>query len=649
MPKIPTSLINLPETDQEVINTRYYRFTECCSGIEIYFAINSSNNTLIPNGVHIYDEVNVVGVQAGYEPNTGTYIPLVKGNCYKTELLLTGEGEPIGTGAEYALLTEAPLAPDNYTLVGDETTDCTTPSVVAACPECTTCYIVITCDGLSYTTSNDLSAYVGTSATVVFPDNPELSPTCAQIGLAPDGYTCAEKATNILVDPETPCECDCTCYTIVGAAESLLYVDCTGEIIQENLISGTFGPFCSRTYPILVYSDLDNPPIISSNGLCTDADFDGVFDCPSECYTLTDCDGIEDPIITNSNLSFYLISGYIVKISGSDSCWIVSSAQSCDCAVSVSVLQYYTSCETCKSPINYKLTECDTGEIVYTSSDLSAHVGNTIIRNECPGCWLVDQLDTNIPTDVIVTVASSFDDCETCNLTYYSLTNCEDPENVIYTSEDLSQYTNQIITLKWCPNICWTVAVTQAPGETTLVIPSITYQSCEECIRAKTSICVRVQNVTAEQYSFQYYDLDNTRQTLIIAANSFSEKFCLSGYSTSDSIVIREYGDCVDGECPVVETPKEIVKPGYNSKTCDNEYFDRITCEYSERMYKQVMSLRYGISNCCDDLTETYKLEIKKAILNLDIINDPDYTCTTYSDCGCPQTYTYTYTRDCNS
>ena len=653
MPKIipvPGSIINPPETDQEVVNTRYYRFTECCTGTVTYLAVYKLTSPLIPNGVYIFEGNGVSGDVLGYEPIDDVYIPLVRGNCYQTELLLVDESQPLNTGAEYATLYEAAVfITSNYTEVGDETTDCSTPAVVDACPDCESiCYVFITCDGLVYTTSNDLSAYVGQSVTGVFVDDPILDPTCGQVGIAPNGYSCI-KSTNIVIDPETPCTCDCICYSVTGAAQSLLYVDCEGNIVQENLLSGTYGPFCSRTYPALIYSDQDNPPIVYDNGLCEDGDFDGVYECPTNCYLLTDCDGIEDPITTNSNLYTHLVQGHIVKIEGSNSCWTVSTAEDCSCAVVVSVLQYYDSCKTCKNPVNYKLTNCDTNEVIYTSSDLSAYVGKTIVRNECPGCWFVEQLDTEIPSDVIVTVAASFDDCELCGLTYYSLTNCEDLENVIYTSEDLSAYVGQVITLKWCPNICWTVAETQAPGTTTFVLPENSYQTCDACIRAKTCICVRVQNITLKTYDFQYYDCSdaNARQTLQIAPNSFSEKLCVSSYTVTADISIREYGDCIDGACPVQDDPKPVVKPGYTSKTCNDDYFLEVTCSYSERIYKEVMSLRYGISNCCDDLTETYKLEIKKAILDLDVINDPDYECNTSSTCGCNTTITYT--TNCNS
>jgi hypothetical protein len=50
-------------------------------------------------------------------------------------------------------------------------------------------------------------------------------------------------------------------------------------------------------------------------------------------------------------------------------------------------------------------------------------------------------------------------------------------------------------------------------------------------------------------------------------------------------------------------------------------------------MYKDVMEKRYGISNCCPD--ELMKWEIRKEMLDLDVLIDPDYICLPATNCGC--------------
>jgi hypothetical protein len=49
-------------------------------------------------------------------------------------------------------------------------------------------------------------------------------------------------------------------------------------------------------------------------------------------------------------------------------------------------------------------------------------------------------------------------------------------------------------------------------------------------------------------------------------------------------------------------------------------------------MYKQVLELRYGISNCCPEEDEQYI--IQKELIDLAALNDPTYPCSTNS-CGC--------------
>jgi hypothetical protein len=104
--------------------------------------------------------------------------------------------------------------------------------------------------------------------------------------------------------------------------------------------------------------------------------------------------------------------------------------------------------------------------------------------------------------------------------------------------------------------------------------------------------------------------------------------------------------------CPVAPLSKRKVKPGYSTPSCDIEKYEKITCKSSEFYYKQVMRLRYGISNCCPE--EEEKWLIKKELIDLDALRDPDYICqpvTTccnqpISSCGCDCNTTL---KTCNS
>jgi hypothetical protein len=106
---------------------------------------------------------------------------------------------------------------------------------------------------------------------------------------------------------------------------------------------------------------------------------------------------------------------------------------------------------------------------------------------------------------------------------------------------------------------------------------------------------------------------------------------------------VTDFGACINGECPPPPPigPKRQVKPGYSVPACNTEKYEKITCKASEIYYKTVLQRRYGISNCCPD--EDDKWLIKKELIDLQGLIDPDYTCTaitsccnqTISNCGC--------------
>jgi hypothetical protein len=133
-----------------------------------------------------------------------------------------------------------------------------------------------------------------------------------------------------------------------------------------------------------------------------------------------------------------------------------------------------------------------------------------------------------------------------------------------------------------------------------------------------------------------------------------SSEYCTTGTAGSSSLpdYIQNFGNCINGACPVEVFPKRKVKPGYSTPSCDIEKYEKITCRSSEIYYKQVIRLRYGISNCCPEDDE--KWLIKKELIDLDALRDPDYICKpttsccnqpiTECGCGCNSTL-----KTCNS
>ena len=606
-------------------STAYYSFEPCCGGTTVYFAFDG-DIVVGPNpGINIYEGSGAIG----YDPVTGTYIPLTN-QCYKLTRGTAGPGQPI-TGPLYGYLQMVPTnTPSNYTW--DSTTNYETPcggeDEGFTCPSCTpTCYDLYSCDGSFpiVTTDTDLSEYLNDFASI-------------QVD-ADFGYSCffvapSANCTNaITVDLEGGCEsaCDCLCYEIIGTTK-LNYIDCDGNVVSTT-VNG-YAKFCSQVYPVT--NPGPGPTItITENGLCVNGE------CPTQCYELVNCTDVTDIIYsTAQSLSPYANLGEVVQIQGYDNCWIVSSVVDCDCAIDVVVLQAYDNCEECNPAPNYVLTNCDDATtIIYTSSDLSAYLDQVVeLDPDCPGCWIVGQINGPIPSDVVVTVSTAFDDCEACKTTYYILEDCTDTENPIITSTDLSAYVGQIIILDWCPTTCWTVAVSQSSvGAGVLGDISNEFSTCEECLTSFTCVCSRLKNHDSVSHNYDYLDCEGNVQTITLLSGQRSERICMAHWLTSYPTDYVEYfGNCtLDADvytCPPPIYPRRSLKPGYNTPHCSTWKYEEISCKAAEALYKQVLELRYGISNCCPEEDQQYL--IKKQLIDLKALVNPDYTCTTPS-CGC--------------
>jgi hypothetical protein len=630
-------------------STAYYGFEPCCGGPTVYFAFDGNIVNGPTLGINIYEGSGAIG----YEPTSNTYIPL-EHQCYKVFRGTAGPDQPI-TGPMYGYLQMVPTnIPSNYTW--DSTTDYETPcggeDEDFICPSCTpVCYNLYSC-GDEYpvvTTNTDLSAYVGGYAFI-------------QVDVA-FGYRCffvaladyCDNSVTVLVNGS--CEgCGCKCYEIIGTTK-LSYIDCDGNTV--NTVVNGYWKGCTQAYP-QTNTGPESTITITDNGNCVD----GL--CPSQCFELIDCDGILDPIYsTAQSLSPYAILQQVVQIQGYDNCWIVDSVVDCDCAINVVVLQAYRTCQECNPDPNYILTNCDDlTTIIYTSNDLSAYVGQVVeLDPDCPGCWIVDIYPNPIPSDVSVTVSQAFDDCEACKTTYYVLTDCASSDNMI-TSTDLSDYVGKVIILEWCPTTCWSVAVSQTSNNAGVLGNILgSFDECHDCLTSFPCICSRIKNHDIVTLNYAYLDCDGEVQIITLTSGQRSERICMAHWLSSYSTDYVEYfGNCTNGECPPQIYPKRKITPGYKAPICSTEKYEKITCKSAEILYKQVLTLRYGISNCCPD--EDNKWLVKKELIDLQALKDPDYTCDVtscgcnnspcscnHSSCGCGQTSCgcNTNLRACNS
>ena len=690
----------------------YIGFQPCCGGPTVYFSADGT--TAIPNlGINIYEGPGATGYDPLANGGAGGYAPLTH-QCYKVFRGTAGPGQPI-TGTTYGNLIPVPTnTPSNYTWDSTTNYESICGDEVITCPSCTPqCYTIYSCDGTipPINTDTDLSAYVNGSAMIQV--NADFGFTCFYVV---ESQFCQNPVT-VVVDGDVPCTCSCICYEILEDAK-LSYIDCNGN----EVITNTNGNWkaCSLVFPVT------SPQVlVTDNGLCVDGQ------CPGQCFELTDCNGLLDPIYTTAqSLSPYAILGQSVIIQGYSNCWRVSDIVDCDCAIDVVVLQAYSSCETCSPAPNYTLTNCaDLGTMVYTSSDLSAYVGQVIERDpDCPGCWIVAEFNSPIPSDTPVTVTQAYDDCDACKATYYLLEDCYGLEPNIITSTDLSQYVDRIVKLDWCPTTCWTVSVsTSSTNAGNLGDISGAFRTCEECITTLPCVCSTVRNDNVVQYEYKYIDCYGELQGVILQPGQTSDRTCVLKWLqpedcnclvytfTQDSTVTTSikyatgelinnrpswdatpgvtfiyyngtqwimnnsaeepayylppsdshcpegtwhpvhniptpqaitittvkckayytfYGDCNNGVCPPPVYIKRSVKPGYNTPACSAEKYEKISCKASQALYRNVLKLRYGISNCCPE-EEEYWL-VKKELIDLAALYDPRYPCVpTGCGCGC--------------
>lgn len=618
--------MSLPGTDKNM-SAIWYGFDPCCGGPIVYFKYDGTTNPPT-QGINVYDGPPAIG----YNPLTGTYVPLTN-QCYR---IFSGTILTISsaiTASNYGNLQVVPTNfGSNYTYATGTANDSQCTQVPANfCPDCVPqCYTLWSCDGSqpAFTTDTDLSLYVNTSVLIQAGTDPDFN--CYYVTPA----TSCFNPIPVAVDPDIPCTdpCSCQCYEIIGNAK-LDYVDCNGTPISTQ-VNGYFKD-CSLVYPVTSPSPGPNLTIIN-HGDCVD----GM--CPQDCYELIDCAGIENPIYTTAqSLSPYASLGQVVIIDGYTNCWIVNQVVDCDCAIDVVVTQAFADCATCTAGPNYILSNCDDlNTIIYTSDDLSAYVDQVVqLGPDCPGCWIVDAYPNPIPSDVAVTITVAFQDCDACKTTYYELTDCNGIEPSIITFTDLSAYVTQVITLAWCPTTCWRVSIAiTSVGAGLLGDIQDEFDTCIDCLTSFPCICSRVKNHDTVSHNYDYLDCDGTVQTITLLSGERSERICMAHWLTSYPTDYVEYfGDCTLNtdiyECPPQIYPKRSVQPGYVAPICSTEKYEKITCKSAEILYKSVLELRYGISNCCPE--EDDKWLIKKQLIDLEALRDPAYVCQV-NTCNCP-------------
>ena len=437
--------------------------------------------------------------------------------------------------------------------------------------------------------------------------------------------------------------CTCTRFLWTGAVGpgtySINYIDCNNDFqildIPTDGVTWT-DKICLK----YVISICPSPTVCWTTETFGDCNIiNNVYEC-NNCYELRDCTGIKDSVYTfNQQVGQYISTQQVIQIVGDETCWrVFDTDDACECAVAVTVQNVFSNCQSCLTPKGFKLTECTTGDIQYTTTDLSDYT-TAILQTDCPGCWTVEPIDIVPPSSQPVTVVASFEDCIICNSVFYELVDCNEILDPIITITDLSEYVGQFIKLEYCPNTCWEVTITTPQEINGDVIVDQGFTNCLNCtITISECKCQSVTNISEIENSIRYIDCNGQQQSFILEPGQRSDKLCVLLWLTGENII--DYGLCINNTitnqftCPIPEQPKRKVTPGYNTAVCSTEYYERVVCNFADWMYKDVLEQRYGISNCCPE--ELMKWEIRHEMLMLDVLVNPDYVCSTGSACNCP-------------
>ena len=468
------------------------------------------------------------------------------------------------------------------------------------CPE--KCYKLTNCDTneVIYSTLQTLSQYVNTSSVVTL--------------LGYEG--CWE------VDESTATSCDCITVTIEDRSGINEYT--------ATLIAPYNG---WNRWTFVIGSDnyyIWNASVNPSTNWTISKDSSGPI--PGPTYAESKFNG-ECP----ETISDGTVTGWVIQ----EVPWINVQTEKCpgpcECPVDITIIQEFSSCETCEPVIAYKLQNCEKiYEVQYTTQDLSAYV-NQVVETDC-GCFTVQQINYIPPSETLIVIENGFKTCNDCLSTFYRLVDCSGESGDIVTRTNLADYVGQVIKIENC-DTCWEVSTTRTFTELSNVVVVNSYKDCPECGVDLPCVCSKLTNLTSTEQLIEYIDCENETQEIILQPGETSQKICLKKWILDtpqplppNELLYPEYfGNCQNGVCPQpVFKNNRTVKPGYNTPACTPDKYDEITCRFADIMYKVVLEKRYGITNCCPD--EDDKWLIEKELIDMQALKDPNYNCP---ECMC--------------
>ena len=397
---------------------------------------------------------------------------------------------------------------------------------------------------------------------------------------------------------------------------------------------------------------------------------------PNINYKLTLCEDNTTFTYTSDDLSIYV--GKVIKREDCpEKCWIVSEIYgNIPSDTPVIILDDYLDCELCYRKY-YKLQDCLGLKLdIITYTDLSDYIDKVITLDWCPEtCWTVTETIEDDGAGIISNILNSYTECLTCLTSAscicstiknyndialdYKYLDCEGVLQTITLQP--GQKSDRLCLIRWYePKACESFILYIAGA----IIPyqEILFQY-PYSLGYNGPISVDGKPTFSSQYNYFnnythsiYYDgnkwillvkiTDSYEYSQVATLNCGADCACPTGewiiisslsnqpsYTTVEfKYTIEYFGNCINGVCPPIKNSQKSVTPGYNTPGCEAWKYEEISCRAAEAMYKQVLELRYGISNCCPEEDEQYI--VQKELIDLTALYDPAYPCSTNS-CGC--------------
>ena len=182
----------------------------------------------------------------------------------------------------------------------------------------------------------------------------------------------------------------------------------------------------------------------------------------------------------------------------------------------------------------------------------------------------------NAPVFTVADIFESLTSCEECVELCWQVVDCEDPSNILCTSEQSGANPQE-----------WAV-------------------------------------LAGKDIRFQDVNDDNKEKCGFVTEGKCIDLSC----DFINIPVVECFDDCES--CKIV--PEEIVSnfrqrtvyPGYDTPACTPEVYDKTKCEWAETLYQKMISDRYGLEICCE--SDRIKWHIKNELISLSAIKDPNFT-----------------------